>query len=268
MSGTGGRVRTIFLAMLALALVGMSCGGDEGSRGAEPSVGTTAPGTVDRTSAYGGGVTDLERAVAPEDEGETEILVTAGDASLPEGCRPREVAGLVLDFFDAFNAGDRERLSRLFFVAEGPSPPDFSSAGYYPWSWYLVSEAGAGGHIDRGFVTYDEGELLDYFARRHAHGERLGLLKVGVTGPGLLGEEGNVGIVYALTREADDLGTSLGGPDRVAFGKGGINCGRRQIFAWSIEMRTGEQRDARDAADWLCKDSPRWRPGKNVVACA
>jgi hypothetical protein len=195
-------MRTIFLVMLALALLGPGCGGGEGSGEAEKSLGTTGPGIEEEQDASGseGGLTRTERAVAPEDGSETEILVTAGDASLPEGCRPREVAGLVLDFFDAFNAGDQEQLSRLFFVAEGPSPPDFSSEGYYPWSWYLVSEAGAGGHIERGFVTYDEGELLEYFARRHEHGERLGLLKVGVTGPGLLGEEGNVGIVYALTR--------------------------------------------------------------------
>lgn len=257
-------MRTIFLAMLALALLSLGCGGDESTGEAERNFGKTGPVAEEKreTSGSGGGLT------RPEDGDRTEVLVTAGDASLPEGCRPREIAGLVLDFFDAFNAGDQERLSRLFFVAEGPSPPDFSSEGYYPWSWYLVSEAGAGGRIDRGFVTYDEGELLDYFARRHEHGERLGLLKVGVTGPGLLGEEDNVGIVYALTREADDLGAKLGGPDRVAFGKGGINCGRRQIFSWSIEMRTGEQRDVRDAADWLCKDAPSWKPGKNVVACA
>lgn len=251
-------MRAIFLAMVALALSGLSCGGDEGSGEAERRLETTGPVRASGPDTSGSG----------ESAGRPEVLVTARDESLPVGCRPREIAGLVLDFFDAFNAGDKDRLSRLFFVSEGPSPPDFSSRGYYPWSWYLVSEAGAGGRIERGFVTYDEGELLEYFARRHGRGERLELLKVGVTGSGLLGEEGNVGIVYVLTRQADDLEAGLGGPDRVAFGRGGINCGRRQIFAWSIEMRAEERRNLRAAADWLCQNPPGWRPGENVVACA
>jgi hypothetical protein len=252
------------LALLALAFLALGCGGDSNSGEAERSPGSDAAATDEGREAAGSG----GGVARTRPETGTEVLVTTDDASLPEGCRPRELAGLVLDFVDAFNDGDRERLSRLFFVSEGPSPPDFSQEGYYPWSWYLVSEVGAGGKIDRGFVAYDIDELLDYFAERHEHGERLGLLKVGATGPGLLGEEGNVGIVYVLTREADDLGPRLGGPDHVAFGRGAVNCGRRQIFAWSIEMRSEEDRSARDAADWLCEDPPRWRPGENVVACA
>jgi hypothetical protein len=49
---------------------------------------------------------------------------------------------------------------------------------------------------------------------------------VSSTQAGLLGEEGNVGIVYVLTREAEDLDPGLGGPDRSATGKGVINCAR------------------------------------------
>jgi len=237
--------KTVVLGLI-FALVAAGCGGEnpEGSQGA------------------GGPMTGEARGPA------TRVLVTSDDPSLPDGCRPREIAQLVLDFVDAFNRGDRDRLSRLFFISEGPSPPDFSEGGYYPWSWYSVSEVGAGGRIEDGFVTYNQSELLRYFAERHGQGERLGLIKVSATQAGLLGEPGNVGIVFVLTRDASDLDPGLGGPARIATGKGAINCASRRIFVWSMEMRTGEERTAREAAGWLCTDPPGWKPGAAVVACA
>ncbi|MDP8948196.1 MAG: hypothetical protein M3N09_08885 [Actinomycetota bacterium] len=39
------------------------------------------------------------------------------------------------------------------------------------------------------------------------------------TQAGLLDEEGNVGFVYALTRDAEDLEPGLGGPHRIAHRK-------------------------------------------------
>jgi hypothetical protein len=240
-------MKTRILAVLVLAFLGLGCGEGQGS-GHDPQ--------------HSGGSSDRSKHEP------TKVIVTSDDASLPDGCRPRQIAGLVLDFIDAFNSGDQERLSRLFFISEGPSPPDFSEEGFYPWSWYSVSEVGSEGRIEDGFVTYDQGELLRYFAERHSQGERLTLLKVSSTQTGLLGEENNVGIVYVLTRDAEDLEPGLGGPDRVAFGKGGINCGSGRIFTWSMEMRAGETRTAREAAGWLCEDPPGWRPGTAVVACA
>lgn len=239
------------LLVLVLAFVALECGGEEGSGpgGSPMDEGANVRESGDHGSA-------------------TEVIVTSDDSSLPDGCNTRQIAGLVIEFVDAFNRGDGERLSRLFFVSEGPSPPDFSEAGYYPWSWYSVSEIGEGGRIENGFVTYDKGELLRYFAERHSKGERLGLIKVSSTQAGLLDEENNVGIVYVLTRDAEDLDPELGGPSRIAFGKGGINCESRQIFAWSMEMRAGEERTLREAAGWLCIDPPGWRPGDAVVACA
>ena len=249
--------------MLILAFLALGCGGDQDRADTERASGSAGPATGEGSSTR-----ESAEVIGSRPEPAKEVLVTDADASLPEGCRPRDVGRLVLDFFDAFNSGDRERLSRLFFVSEGPSPPDFSPEGYYPWSWYLVSEVGEGGEIKDGFVSYDQDEMLDYFARRHGHGERLDLLKVGVTGGGLLGEEGNVGITYVLTREADDIGPRLGGPDHVAFGRGSVNCGRRQIFAWSMEMSTEENRSAREASRWLCDEPPGWKPEESAVACA
>jgi hypothetical protein len=198
----------------------------------------------------------------------TRVIVTSDDASLPDGCHPRQVAELVISFVDAFNSGDQARLSRIFFVSEGPSPPDFSERDYDPWSWYTVGEIEAGGRIVSGFVTYDQSELLRYFAERHEQGERLRLLKVSLTQKGLLGKDDNVGFVYVLNRDARDLEPGLGGPARIASGQGAINCTNRRIFAWRMDMRAEDHRTDREAANWLCIDPPGWKPGDAVVACA
>jgi hypothetical protein len=133
----------------------------------------------------------------------------------------------------------------------------------------VLGERGrGGGRVENGFVTYDKGELLCYFAERPGKGERLSLQKVSSTQAGLLDEENNVDLVYVLTRDAEDLDPELGGSARIAFGKGAIDRESRQIFTWSMEMRAGEERTPREAAGWLCKDPPGWRPGKAVVACA
>jgi hypothetical protein len=244
---------TKVLLVLVLAFGVLGCGEEAGdpSRPDEP------------VANEGVSVSGSEGRASP-----TKVIVTSDDASLPDGCSTRQIAELAIDFVDAFNRGDQELLSRLFFVSEGPSPPDFSEAGYYPWSWYSVSEVGREGRIENGFVTYNQSELLRYFAERHEQGERLGLIKVSSTQGGLLEEENNVGIVYVLTRDAADLAPGLGGPDRVAFGKGAVNCESRRIFAWSMEMREGEERTPKQAAGWLCVDPPGWKPGEAVVACA
>jgi hypothetical protein len=197
----------------------------------------------------------------------TRVIVTSDDASLPDGCRPRQVAGLVISFVNAFNSGDQASLSRIFFLSESPSPPDFAERSYDTWSWYTVSEVDTEGRIQSSFVTYDQGELLRYFARRHRKGEQLRLLKISLTQTGLLGREDNVGFVYVLNRTARDLEPHLGGPARIASGQGTINCTNRRIFAWRMDMKTKDERTTREAADWLCTDPPGWKPGKAVVAC-
>jgi hypothetical protein len=208
-------MKTRILPVLILALLALGCGVEtdpkHDSRPSGPSASRGAGGAGGEAS---GSATQSGR------EPTTKVIVTSDDTSLPDGCHPRQIAELVIDFVDAFNRGDQERLSRIFFISEGPSPPDFSEERYYPWSWYSVSEVGAGGRIEDGFVTYDQGELLRYFAERHSQGERLELIKVSSTQAGLLGKEGNVGIVYILTRDAEDLDPGLGGPARIAFGKG------------------------------------------------
>ena len=211
----------------------------------------------------GGGAPEVVSYRQPE-----RVIVTSDDASLPDGCHPGQVAGLVMSFVNAFNRGDQAALSRSFFLSEGPSPPDFSNGTYDPWSWYTVSNIEPGGKIVSGFVTYDQGELLRYFAQRHKRGERLRLLKVSLTQTGLLGRDDNVGFVYAMNRSAPDLAPSFGGPSRVASGQGAINCENRRIFTWRMQMKAGDARSSQEAANWLCVNPPGWKPGKSVVACA
>ena len=50
-----------------------------------------------------------------------------------------------------------------------------------------------------------------------------------------------MGIVYVLTRDAEDLDPGLGGPSRIAFGKGAINCESRQLF-----VEHGDEREMRE----------------------
>lgn len=254
------RLSGILLVVIFVCLA-PGCGEDQDSSAPERA----AERKVDQSLS---GSAPAEMTERSGDAPATKIIVTSEDPSLPDGCSPRRAARLVSDFVGAFNRGDGAALSRIFFISEGPSPPDFSDASIYPWSWYSVSEIGNGGRIEAGFTTYDQRDLLRYFARRHDRGEHLRLLKVGLTGPGMLGERGNVGFVFVLTRKADDLEAGMGGPDGVVVGKGAMNCSSRRIFAWSMDMRRGETRDSRAAARWLCSNPPGWNPGDAVIACA
>ncbi len=125
-----------------------------------------------------------------------------------------------------------------------------------------MSEVGEDGKIQNGFVTYDKNELMGYLAERHRQGEYLDLIKVSSTQAGLLDEKNNVGIVYVLTREAGDLAPGLGGPARIAVGKGAVNCESRQIFAWSMEMRVGEERTPKTGGRLVVRRSPGLAAGQ------
>lgn len=171
------------------------------------------------------------------------VVATAGGSpggSAP-GCDPAGVARTVTAFMAAFNAGDQARLADFFAPlgsdgADGvrdPGNPD--QFQHYSVTEVLERITGTPPPPWRHFVARNRAAALAYFAARHAQGERLELLMLGVA-PGVATTPTVVDISYVLRRVAADLPPVLGGPGRLANGKGVINCRRGQITVWSMGM--------------------------------
>lgn len=152
------------------------------------------------------------------DEPRVKVIVARDDASLPTGCRPRQVASLIAGFVDGFNQGGREQISSTLRLTGRPGP-----GGATPWSWYSVTWGG------REFVTYDQDELLAYLSKRNKQNERLQLLMASVVGGG---RNGMVGADLVLARSADDLKPDPEGTQHLARVKGAIDCGEQKIIRW------------------------------------
>jgi len=240
------RFKVPFVLLVALFLAG--CANVSGS--APPTSGTRSDDSATAVDTSVAGSEGEKQLPSRSYEPSAPVIVTRDDPSLPAGCRPRQTAGLIMNFFEAFNRGDQERLSR-FFVPYYPIP-----------GLYGVSEDRG----SRGFGTQSRDELLRYFAERHKQGERLQLLKVDV-GKGW--ESGTANITFVITRKAGDLKPGLGGPDRVAMGKGGIDCKKQRIVVWQMGMEMPEY-DKRIISPYYgsCKEPPGWKPGEAVIACA
>lgn len=177
------------------------------------------------------------------------VLVTRNDASLPDGCKPRQVAGLITNSFAAFNKGDQGRLAH-FFASEGLPGPGLFGAG-----------AGKG---DASFATTSRDDLLKDFARRHEHKERMRLLEVDVEKR----NQSSAAIAYNLTRKADDIGPNLGGPKNIAVGKGVINCREQRFLVWNMAMAGTRDLDKNGLPHSLCPEPSNRKSAKAAIACA
>lgn len=192
--------------------------------------------------------------------GTTPGVATAGSTAVGSapGCDVAGVARTVTAFIAAFNAGDQVRLAD-FFAPLGSDGADGARDQGNPdqFQWYSVTEGleritGTPPPPWRHFVARNRTAALAYFAERHAQGERLELLMLGV----YLGVETTptvVNISYVLRRDATDLPPVLGGPNRLATGKGAINCRRGQITVWSMGM---EPLVAGEEASYLAQVRP------------
>jgi hypothetical protein len=100
-------VKTKILPVLLLTFIALGCGG-----GQDPGDNSRLDGLTPNEGA----------AVSGSGASATEVIVTSHDVSLPDGCNTCQIAELVIEFVDAFDRGDHEQLSRLFFVSEDPSP--------------------------------------------------------------------------------------------------------------------------------------------------
>ncbi|MGH7717456.1 MAG: hypothetical protein ACREON_01245 [Gemmatimonadaceae bacterium] len=180
----------------------------------------------------------------------SEVIVTRAGTGLPAGCQLTDVAGLITNFTDAFNAGDSARLP-AFFASDGDQPPAFQ--------WYAVTGApkhGARPH----FVARERNQLLHYLDGRHRRGERLKPLVFDVGRSSSLPR--SVGVVFALLRHADDLA----GSGEMMLGKGEVDCQSQTIYVWAMGAVVGHRRTTLPGeicplpGDWSVRN-----PG--VVAC-
>jgi hypothetical protein len=141
------------------------------------------------------------------------VLSAAGTASPStprKGCRPAQTTALINRFLTAFNRGDRAVLNNQLW------------GGKLYFNWYAVT-ADPGLRVDPEARRRDT--LMNYFAARHAAGERLTLTNVklnGVTGGGYRNFE------FHLLRSAND---QPGGQVLYA-GKGASSCRTGRLTTW------------------------------------
>jgi hypothetical protein len=194
------------------------------------------------------------------------VLVTRDSVSLPTGCSPREVASFFDLFLDAFNRGDMQALDEIWTSEDSPGRPVGSPGREF--IWYSVTEGGSirtGPWRDRS--VYDRPELLAYFAERHRQNERMSLVAVRVV---RARASWAAGIHFVVRRSADDLPPGLGGRQRIAGGKGQIDCERHRIQLWTMFMNMAEP--GRDyppsGAAVPCPRPAGWSPANPVVVCS
>jgi hypothetical protein len=153
------------------------------------------------------------------------IAVGAGLRAAPPpepalACTPPAVAGLITDFFHAFNRGDAQAAVQIMDPQAGPPK-------IRPRGWFSLDETDSTGP-GRHRALYKRAALARYFTSRHAQHERMRLLAVLVRRSGKRAD-----IEFRVRRSADDL-ASIGITRHVAFGKGAVLCARRKIFVWSM----------------------------------
>ena len=160
----------------------------------------------------------------PDDSLLENILVTGAAEGAPAGCSPEEVAQRIVQMFEAVNRGDPNVVEE-FFGRESRGP----------FQWYSMDEFGRTEADKNHFVAYTLDELDLYWLERYWQHERLQLRSVEFNG-----WEGARGLVHfgpiVLSRQADDLQPGLGGPERLAEGKGAYHCKTRAFVVLSLSM--------------------------------
>jgi hypothetical protein len=134
---------------------------------------------------------------------------TAKPATPGELRTPTQTTALINRFVTAFNAGDRYGLNNIIW------------GGKLYFKWYTVL-------AEPGFRSQPEASrrdtLMDYFAARHAAGERLTLTNVKINWRDI----GNRNFEFHLVRSANDL---PGG--QVPYnGKGSSSCMNGRLTMW------------------------------------
>ena len=197
---------------------------------------------------------------AKQVEGQT-LVVTRNGLSLPAGCGPLEIGGVMQAFFSAL-ASDNASAVRESFVQNDPPGRPLEPAGR-AFRWYSVTEVRRNGSNISHFVAYDLSDLFEYFAARHRHNERMELIAAEI---GLTSVSGAAGVTFVVRRDADDLVKGLGGRQRLAYGKAGIDCQNRQIYQWSMGMEIGSGPNLIHRVV-TCPVPGGWKPGTPGIVC-
>lgn len=164
--------------------------------------------------------------------------VSAGDAGtiptatinleadeLPPGCVAAEVAQVVVDFVDAMNQGDMDRLAEIF--PDEAAPPGASAFGRGLIAYGVASK-------DLGdFVAATPDDLMAHLAERVAQHEQRTLHYLAVRDTAGAGWEDVPGFEFYITRQADDL------PEQLFSGKGVIDCQMMEIMIWNMTEHHG-----------------------------
>ena len=193
----------VFLALLVTACNESSVPGGVSPQLKQAVTMTPKPSDVDSMSNLGAqpGEQAIEDALK-------DVIITGQSDGAPSGCSPREIAHLIVQFFNEFNRGDQKELARFF-------NPTFQ--------WYYVGQD--------GFETSNRDKLLAYFAERHQHREQLRLIKIQVNGwdepRGLV----HFGPLF-FSRHADDINRA-NNPEGITDGKGAIICEEKKILVWA-----------------------------------
>jgi hypothetical protein len=192
--------------------------------------------------------------------GHVPIAVTRGAPRLPNGCRPAQVARVVVAFFERYNRGDPAAAS-LFVFTGRPGGGILGNQGPATGpNWYSVTD-GDPQEGGRHFVARTSAALMEHVRARHEHGERFRLLEVKVRY-----QSGGIGhIEYRLTRHANDLRT-IGIRTPLMGGKGAIDCRDRRLVSWSMGAPAGQVPGNYVYSIRLCP-RPRMR-STSPVACA
>ncbi len=176
---------------------------------------------------------------------EPAVLVTRDERSFPQPCRALDAARMTMDFFEAVNTENSDRIEGFFSEDE--------------FHWYSVTE-GNPRESGRHHAVRNRDGLRDYFAARFAAGESLELLSLRIT----VDQRRDLGhMSFVARRTADDL-AGLGVRGDVATGKAGIDCADGKIVAWSMGMATGPGRGEKS----LCPVGPEGNPDGLPLACA
>lgn len=161
----------------------------------------------------------------------TDYVVTGAAEGAPAGCSAQDIAQRLAEMLEAINRGDPQVIDEFF-----------GRKNKAPFQWYSMTEFGRSEAEKNHFVAYNFEELDSYFQKRYKQNEKLQLRSIQVNS-----WEPERGLVHfgpvVITRHADDLRLGIGGPERLAEGKGAYHC-KTQAFvvlglgmAWEAPMQ-------------------------------